>query len=52
MGLDTGPMWEQLPANERLAFMTEVVSKFRFDDLTPWAIQPGELVDHVMALPE
>lgn len=51
-GIRTGEAWFSLPGSMRRAFLVDVVSRFRFDDRTEWAIAAGEDIDRVMRLPE
>jgi len=51
-GIRTGDSWSSLSGSVRRAFLVDVVSRFRFDDRTEWAIAVGEDIDRVMRLPE
>ena len=51
-GIRPGSRWDALPSEVQIAFLREVVARFRFDDRTAWSVPDGALIDDVLGVLE
>jgi len=52
MGVRTAVKWNALTQSQRLQLLTDIIARFRSDDMTEWATQPGLPIDAVMGIPQ